>query len=89
MRWFQALFSASQAARTPAAMPGVTALKALASAPRGACSRSKAPVRPGATAEVGSTRTQPRPASQTSVQAWASLCRTAQKPSTELRSPPW
>ena len=30
----------------------------------------------GATALVGSTRTQPRPSSQTSAQAWASACRT-------------
>ena len=32
----------------------------------------------GATAAVGSTRTQPRPASQTSAQAWASALRTVQ-----------
>ena len=60
-------------------MPGlITVPMAVARAPRGACRRSKAPVRPGATALVGSTRTQPRPAIHTSAQAWASLWRTVQ-----------
>ena len=51
---------------------------AAASAPWGACRRWKAPTRPGETAPVGSTRTQPRPSIQTSAQAWASLWRTVQ-----------
>ena len=45
--------------------------------------------RSGATAAVGSARTQPRPACQYSAQACASLWRTTQNPPTPLYSPPW
>ena len=47
------------------------------------------PMRAGATAAVGSARTQPCAASQYSAQAWAWLRRTAHQPSTGARSVPW
>jgi len=73
IHWFQRLLTASQLRRKRANSSGLIASSVPATKPCRGASRLLRPMRSGATAPVGSARTQPTPVCQNSAQACAEL----------------